>query len=63
MNGRAMIAAARVGSGRLVHVGHEGLMNVTPNDEGDGFQFVQNVMTWLKQTRKPTWRSNPGSSI
>ena len=35
-------------------------MNVTPNDEGDGFQFVQNVMTWLTADQEANVAVEPG---
>ena len=52
-DGHPFIAAARVGSGRVMHVGHERYVSAALFDASDGGQLIENAVAWMTTTDDP----------
>ncbi len=50
---RAFVTAARVGQGRVFHVGHESHIGGAVDGEGDTDQLVRNAVAWVSATEQP----------
>jgi hypothetical protein len=53
-------AAARYGAGRVLHVGHEGMLTAPMDQAGDSVVFLQNALRWAGQSDAPTVGYEPG---
>lgn len=56
---RAYVAAARLGDGRAVAFGHEGMLQFSPDDAGDGAQLVDNALRWAGRAAEPRVAVSP----